>query len=111
VADSAKKSPLSAVENGLPAGSSFDDQLARRWWHAVALLEDCVDVSPNRRGGVPCLKGTRVTVAQILAQLAEGDSVDDLVDDMEIDRDTLVTLLNGLSLILDRPAVSDSRPT
>ena len=32
-------------------------------------------------GGKPCIKGTRVTVGMILAQLSGGQSIDDLLDD------------------------------
>jgi uncharacterized protein (DUF433 family) len=32
-------------------------------------------------GGKPCIKGTRVTVGMILAQLSGGQSVEELLDD------------------------------
>ena len=35
----------------------------------------------NIMGGKPCIKGTRVTVGMILAQLSEGQSIDALLDD------------------------------
>jgi hypothetical protein len=42
------------------------------------VLEGSVDVDPERRGGVPLLKGTGFTVAQALAELAEGSGVSEL---------------------------------
>ena len=78
------------------------NEIADRWLQGVKQLENFVDVDPNRRGGKPCLKNTRMTVAQIIAQIAEGDSVDDLVEDMELDRDTLVGLLEGLAVVLEK---------
>jgi len=35
----------------------------------------------NIMGGKPCIKGTRVTVGMILAQLGEGQNIDVLLDD------------------------------
>ena len=35
----------------------------------------------NIMGGKPCIKGTRVTVGMILAQLSGGQNVDELLDD------------------------------
>ena len=32
-------------------------------------------------GGKPCIKGTRVTVGMILAQLGGGQSIDEVLDD------------------------------
>src|SRR4051812_41558651 len=101
--DPAEK-PLQVSSTGVNANSTEHRRLARRWEHAVALLADCVEINQARRGGIPCLKGTGITLAQVLAQFAEGDSVDDFVEDMEIDRDALVSFLTALSIILDRPA-------
>ena len=81
------------------------DRLAQRWSQAVALLRESVVFRENLRSGVPCLSGTRLTVAQIIAQLAEGESIDELAEDMEIDREMVVKFLNGLSMILNRPAI------
>ena len=80
-----------------------EERFAQRIAHAVSLLKESIDVDKARMGGIPCLKNTRVSAAQILAQIAEGDSVDDLVDDMEIDREILLAFLNGLSIALNRP--------
>ena len=35
----------------------------------------------NIMGGKPCIKGTRVTVGMILAQLSGGQNIDELLDD------------------------------
>ena len=35
----------------------------------------------NIMGGKPCIKGTRVTVGMILAQLGGGQSIDEFLDD------------------------------
>lgn len=36
---------------------------------------------PARMQGLPCIRGTRVTVSAILGQLAAGQSFEDILDD------------------------------
>jgi len=77
-------------------------RLAQRLSHAVSELHDCVESHPRLRGGIPCIKGTRVTAAQIVAQIAEGESIDEIAVDMSIDRDLLSRFIGAVSIILDR---------
>lgn len=83
--------------------SSAAAQISERLERAVSELNECVEADPGRRGGVPVLKGTRFTVAQVLAQLADGDSIDDLAANLELDRATVSRLLVSLAALLDRP--------
>ena len=83
-----------------------EDRLAERAFWAASVLRDSVDVDPARRSGVPVLKGTRFTVAQLFAELAEGRSVVEVADDFELDLDTIKNLLHGFSAHLDRPLSS-----
>ena len=39
----------------------------------------CID--PARMQGLPCIRGTRVTVSAVLGQLAAGRSIDDVIED------------------------------
>src|ERR1700676_2958909 len=43
------------------ANSTLAEELAARIGNAVAALSDCVEVNPEKRSGVPVLKGTRLT--------------------------------------------------
>lgn len=43
-----------------------------------------IEIDPDRAGGKPVIKGTRYTVAQLLAEIAEGDSIDDIALDMDL---------------------------
>jgi uncharacterized protein (DUF433 family) len=71
---------------------------------AVNLLDDCVEVHPGKRGSVPVLAGTRFTLAQLLAELAEGDrSVDQIAANFDLDSEAVRAFLEGLSIYLDRP--------
>lgn len=77
--------------------------LAEHVKSAPSVLCDCVEVNPNKRGGIPVLKGTRFTVAQLFAELADGRSVIELAEAFELDLDNMKALLQGFSTHLDRP--------
>jgi hypothetical protein len=49
------------------------------------------------------LKGTGFTVAQALAELADGSGVVELAQRFDLDPETIKEMLNGLSLMLQRP--------
>lgn len=40
-----------------------------------------ITIDPARMGGLPTLRGTRVTVAMVLGQLAGGRTIDDILTD------------------------------
>jgi len=40
-----------------------------------------ISINPNIRFGKPCIKGTRITVTDILQWLASGMSREDIIDD------------------------------
>jgi uncharacterized protein (DUF433 family) len=40
-----------------------------------------ISIDPNRMQGLPCIRGTRVTVSAVLGQLAAGRSIDDVIED------------------------------
>lgn len=71
--------------------------------HAFVTITDVVEVDPHRRGGVPVLRGTNFTVAQIFAELAETNGVDEIADNFDLDVDMIRDVLNGFSLAMQRP--------
>lgn len=42
---------------------------------------DRITVSPQRMGGLPCIRGTRVTVTAVLGQLAAGRTPQQILED------------------------------
>ena len=40
-----------------------------------------ITIEPGKRGGKPCIRGTRVTVGIIVGQIAAGATVDELLAD------------------------------
>ena len=57
--------------------------LARTWMsgnHRDVAFER-ITVNPAQMGGLPCIRGMRVTVSAVLGQLAAGQSVEDVLAD------------------------------
>lgn len=53
-------------------------------------LLDRITIDPARRSGKPCIRGTRITVYDVLDYLASGmDEADILADFPELERDDL----------------------
>lgn len=42
---------------------------------------DRITIEPGKRGGKPCVRGTRITVYDVLSYLAAGMTVDELLSD------------------------------
>ena len=40
-----------------------------------------IEIDPEKRFGKPCIKGTRITVSDILEMMAEGMSRDEILED------------------------------
>jgi uncharacterized protein (DUF433 family) len=40
-----------------------------------------ITVDPGQMGGLPCIRGVRITVSAVLGQLAAGQSVEDVLAD------------------------------
>jgi uncharacterized protein (DUF433 family) len=66
-------------------------------------LRRVADINPRRRGGVPVLKGTRFTVSQALAELADSSGVSEVAQNFDVDANTIKEMLEGLSLVLMQP--------
>ena len=43
--------------------------------------QDYIEITPGKRSGKPCIKQTRITVYDVLAWLAHGQSVSDVLAD------------------------------
>ncbi len=87
------------------AASALPDEewLAERAKYALLVLRECVEVSPGKHGGVPVLRGTRFTVAQVFAEAGEGRSLPEIAADFNLDAELLKNLMDGFSIHLDRP--------
>ena len=43
--------------------------------------QDYIEITPGKRGGKPCIKGTRISVYDVLGWLASGIMVAEIIDD------------------------------
>ena len=43
--------------------------------------KDIITIEPGKRGGQPCIRGLRITVADVLGYLASGMSVEEVLAD------------------------------
>lgn len=62
------------------------------------LIEKYISIDKQRRGGLPCIAGTRFTVAQFLAELSDGESISSISEDFDIDLEKLKGVLEELSV-------------
>ena len=69
---------------------------------AALQLDEGVESNREKLGGVPVLKGTRISVAQILAEIGEGQSIQAVADDFDLDAEMVKKLGTGLAICLDR---------
>jgi len=43
--------------------------------------QDVITIEPGKRGGKPCIRGTRITVYDVLSYLASGMTYEEVLDD------------------------------
>lgn len=59
-----------------------------------------IEIEPGRRSGKPCIKGTRITVGDILGWLSNGMSIEEIIYDFpELSREDI---LEALAFAADR---------
>ncbi|MCE9530617.1 MAG: DUF433 domain-containing protein [Planctomycetes bacterium] len=75
--------------------------IAERSKQAMVMLRDTVVIDPDIRNGVPVLKGTRFTIPQLFAEIADGRSVDQLARAFSLDVEQIRDFLHGLANHLD----------
>lgn len=83
--------------------SSNGKALADRLSLAIRLLNNSIEIDPDVLGGVPVVRGTRVSVARVLAEIADNTSLPAIADNLEIDPQLLKNIIEGLSIRLDQP--------
>jgi len=78
------------------------EQLQKRLEYGLTELIEVVEIQPEIRGGVPVLKGTRIPVAKILAELTEDMTLTDIAKDYNINVQQVRMFIEGLAILLDR---------
>ena len=82
--------------------AAYHERTVEQVRRALIAARDCIEASPTKLGGIPVLRGTRFSVAQLFAEMADGDSVSEIADNFELDVNQIAKLLHALSMYLDR---------
>jgi uncharacterized protein (DUF433 family) len=63
-----------------------------------------ITVDPARMRGLPCIRGTRITVSAVLGQLAAGRTTEQILDDYpDLERDDVLAALEyGAAAVEER---------
>ncbi|MCB0996758.1 MAG: DUF433 domain-containing protein [Acidimicrobiales bacterium] len=72
---------------------------------------DRITVDPEQMGGVPCIRGLRVTVSMILGQLAAGRSIEQVIEDYPyLEREDVLAALEFASAAVNEREMPIARP-
>lgn len=72
---------------------------------------DRITVDPEQLGGLPCIRGLRVTVSMVLGQLAGGRTIDDVLADFPyLERADVLAALEYAAAIVNEREVPIARP-
>ena len=72
---------------------------------------DGVSVDPAQMGGLPCVRGTRVTVSMVLGQLAAGRTIEQVLEDYPyLERLDVLACLEYAAAIVNEREVPIARP-
>jgi len=70
-----------------------------------------VTVDPAQMGGVPCIRGLRVTVSMLLGQLAAGRTVEQVLEDFPyLEREDVTAALEYAAAIVNEREIPLARP-
>lgn len=70
-----------AADAALNKGSEDAERSPDEWYNSAMDWQDRISVNPAVRSGKPCIKGTRITVYDVLEYLAGGMSEDEILSD------------------------------
>ena len=110
---SAKQLGCTLVDPQSHAGAPIDDvimwstgeaqTLRKRLEYAACALHESIEITHEKRGGLPVVRGTRMPVARLFAEVAEDVRIRDFAANYGIDVEQLRTILRGFSVYLSRP--------
>lgn len=92
--------PRSRQSSTAPRAAAFAEKIC----NSIRAIDESVESKPQILAGTPVLKGTRFSIAQLFAELAEGESIDTIAADFELNRESLSAILHSLAVCLEQPA-------
>jgi uncharacterized protein (DUF433 family) len=73
----------------------------------MTLLAERITVSPDQCGGLPCVRGLRIRVTDVLDLLVAGLTTAQVIDELpDLDRDDVAACLRFASKRIDHPVVA-----
>jgi uncharacterized protein (DUF433 family) len=70
-----------------------------------------ITVDPQQMGGLPCIRGMRVTVSMVLGQLAAGATIEDLLADYPyLEREDVLAALEYAAAIVNERELPVAHP-
>ena len=82
-----------------------DEWLQFRLATSKSMLKECIAVDPDIRGGVPVLRGTRISISQIFAEISGYPCIVEFAVEYDIDADIVRKLFEGMAIQFDRSFV------
>lgn len=73
---------------------------------AAIALSTNIEAHPDKRGGVPVIRGTRFKIAQLLAEFSDSSAVYDIAKDYDLNPKQIKSILRLMATYLDQPAKS-----
>jgi len=70
-------------------------------------MHERISIDPLMSHGQPCIKGTRISVHQIVAMLANGDSIEDLLAEYpSLTREDILACLSYTTMLVNEDVIS-----
>jgi uncharacterized protein (DUF433 family) len=62
------------------------------------LINNCIEINPHKCSGFPVILGTKFTISQLLAEIADGRSLPEISEHFDLDLETIQNIIKFLSL-------------
>ena len=94
--------PSKSLEAALLQPTQREQLFLKRLEYGLKELSNVVEIHNGIRGGMPVLKGTRIPIATILAELGEDTTITEIAEDYDINAKEIKVLIEGLAILLER---------
>jgi len=91
-----------SLEAALFQPTQREQLFLKRLEYGLKELSSVVEIHNEIRGGMPVLKGTRIPIATILAELGEDTTITEIAEDYDINAQQIKVLIEGLAILLER---------
>lgn len=88
-----------------PIKAEHERWLVGRRALALSTIHECVEINPEKLSGTPVFRGTRFSIAQFFAELADSDAVKEVATNYDLDEHVLSTFLHAFALYLNKPQI------